>query len=359
MTMTRISIMSASLLLFLSASAQAGLFLFAEIDRNPNIITHPTGYTGGNGQHLEISVCIDPGSERGSDLEIPVQNAIQVWNRLNPMVGNVVRPNNDLEFTAYDVESVLLHEIGHCIGLAHPNLASESASKSDPPLTIDEQSYAKTLRGGNNEFDLNPGIDDVIGSREDLRGDDVNLNWFQRGVNNPFSMPSKIDSTTYTTDVSQLPQGHTWVEIAAFDVWTLRSVSPTVAVMFQGIFNRETRRELSHDDAAMVRLGMAGTDRIQDTDKDYTFELQYGGIRTGCNINVSMGGNGFGFCAVGASSGGGLPNNHFRITSANITVGSTSNFNWHFNTVLREDPEPEPEPEPDPNVIFFDRFQKL
>lgn len=335
-------IAAAAALLCLVLQAEAGLFLFAEPDQEPLTITHPTGYTGGQNQHLEISVCLDPNSESLDKLEIPVRNAITVWNRLEPTLGNVIQPNPEMEFTAFDVESVLLHEVGHCIGLAHPNLATESGLSDS-----DERGFAKTLRGPNNTYDLDAGADNVIGTRDDLRGDDINLNWFETGVNDPFGMPAVIDNTTYTTDAGQLPGGHSWVEIAGRSVWEARGLPPSVAVMFQGIFNSETRRALNHDDAAMIRLGMTGRDRTQGTDRDYTFELQYGGVANNCDINISMQGSSFGFCQVGASGGGGLPPNHWRITSATIQIASESEINWHFNNQLLGD-----------NLIFQDRFEE-
>lgn len=340
--MTSRFIPAAALWLLLLPTADAGVFLFAESNETAAIITHPMGYTGADNQHLEISVCIDPNSESSDKLEIPVRNAITVWNRLEPTLGNVIQPNPEMDFSAFDVESVLLHEVGHCIGLAHPNLATESGLSDQ-----EERHFAKTLKGPNNTYDLNAGTDDVIGTRADLRGDDVNLNWFQAGANNPFSMPSVIDASTYTTNVEQLPPSHEWVEIAGRSVWQLRELPPTVAVMFQGIFNSETRRSLNHDDTAMIRLGMSGVDRTQGTPKDYTFELQYGGVASGCDISISMQGSSFGFCQVSASSGGGLPVNHWRITSARIQVASESEINWHFNEQLLKSSQ-----------IFQDRFEE-
>ena len=331
-------------------AGHAGVFLFAESQENPLLITHPTGYAGNDNQHLEISVCIHPNSESKDDLEIPVQNSITVWNQLAPTLGNVIRPNPEMDFSDIDVESVILHEIGHCIGLAHPNLATESEI-AEP----EGRRFAKALPEFPNEpdpidrYNLDAGVDEVIGTRDDLRGGDENLNWFHSGVNDPFSMPATIDNSTYTVDTADLPQtgDHEYVEIAGRFVWDERGLPNTVAVMFQGIFNSETRRELNHDDAAMIRLGMSGTDRTQGTAKDYTYELQYGGIDESCDITISMEGSSFGFCEVSGAFIGTPNNNHVRITSAEIKVASTSEINWHFNDQLLDD-----------IVIFQDRFEQ-
>jgi hypothetical protein len=330
-------------------TANAGLFLFAESQGNPQLITHPTGYSGGNNQHLEISVCIDTSSESIPELDIPVKNSITVWNELEPTLGNVIQPNPEMDFSAFDVESVILHEIGHCIGLAHPNLGTESGLGDQ-----DHRTFAKALpefpeeNDPVDQYNLNAGADGVIGTRDDLRGGDENLNWFQSGVNDPFGMPAVIDASTYTVDTADLPSSgdHEFVEIAGRFVWQARGLPNTVAVMFQGIFNSETRRELNHDDAAMIRLGMSGTDRTQGTAQDYTYELQYGGVNDNCDITITMQGSSFGFCQVSATSAG-LPANHFRIVSANIGIASTSEVNWHFNDQLLDD-----------NLVFQDRFEE-
>ena len=50
-------------------------------------------FTGGP---VSVSVCIDPSSANAADMEIPVQNAIDVWNGLAPTTGNQQPANVDL-----------------------------------------------------------------------------------------------------------------------------------------------------------------------------------------------------------------------------------------------------------------------
>ncbi len=320
----------------ISLSAPAGVFIFAESQTNPNLITHPTGYTGSGGT-LEVSVCIASDSESVADMEIPVQNVITVWNALAPVLGNTNLNDPQLASNQIDYESVLLHELGHCIGLAHPNLASESG------LSGNNARYAKALRGPNNAFDLNSGSDGVIGTRTDQRGDDVNLGWFRIGVNDPFIFESVIDASTYSTDLNDLPGGHSFVEIAGLQVAQQRGLPNDEAILHQGTRSRETQRELARDDATMIRLGMAGLDRTQGTGDDYTLVLQYGGQADNCDITIRTEGEGLGLCQVGGQF---LNSNHLRITSGEITMGSAGVFNWFFNTELLGDAE-----------IFADRFE--
>lgn len=328
-----------------SGPAAAGLFMFAEgtdnLDPDPNRITYPVGYTGQQSE-VAVSVCIHPDSESISDMEIPLRNVLAVWNELEPVAGNLQRNDPRLASNEIDYESVLTHEVGHCIGLAHPNLASES----DVP--VEDQGYAKSLPGADG-YTLDAGADGVIGTRDDQRGDDINLNWFRKGVNDPFVFEDVIDASTYTTDLSELPAGHAFVEIAALQVSQLRGLSEEEAIMHQGSRRGATRRELARNDATMIRLAQSGLDRTQGTADDFTLRLEYQGIgdEDDCDITVKTGGEDFAFCQVNAQ----LPaSDQALITQGRIFMGSTDNFNWHFNTELRA--------EPDTNQIFRDRFEQ-
>lgn len=315
----------------------AGVFLGAESQSNPNLITHPTGYTGTQSQ-LTISVCIAPDSESINQMLIPLLNAIDTWNALQPVVDNVKPGPPQFGNNQIDYESVLVHEIGHCIGLAHPNLGSESG------LSGNDRLFAKALRGSNKVYDLGVGADGVIGTRDDQRGDDINLGWFRRGVNDPFIYEAVIDSSTYTVDMAELPPGHNFVELGARQVAQLRGLPPSDAVMQQLTFPGETRRDLTPEDATMMRLGMTGLDRTQGTADDYSYTLVYGGVASGCNITVRTQGSGVGVCDVTAQF---LPGDqHLQIISGTVTMGSTSQFNWFFNPVRRQ-----------LSAIFSDRFE--
>ena len=176
-------------------AAWAGAYLFAGEANGPDLITHPQGYTGSE-TSLSVEVCIDPASlvpagASINDLEIPVKNNIDVWNRLRPGLGNTLLDTaNNIPAGLPDFESVSLHEIGHCIGLAHVNAASESG------LPLADQNYTKATDGANNVFDINSGTDGVRGTSDDIRGDDANLHWFRIDTNDPgqLPLPSPIDT---------------------------------------------------------------------------------------------------------------------------------------------------------------------
>lgn len=314
------------LAVLLPGVVHAGAFTFAGETHGVGLITHATGYSG-TGGILNVEVCIVPGSPNATDMVIPVQNNINTWNKLQPTTGNLAFP---LPGGQVDFESVALHEVGHCIGLAHPNAATESG------LTGNNQNYTRATDGANNAFDTGPGMDGIIGSSDDLRGDDVNLHWFRTFNNNPFTIEATIDSTTYSVDIADLPSGHNFAANADRSVAAALGFPDTEAVMQQGTFTTETQRTLTHDDVASRRLAMSGLDRIQGNGDDYSVNLVYGGISAsaGCDINIAFDDTETAF-AVCKSSAFIFPQ-HAELASANVFFNTGSN--WHFNTTPNNQP---------------------
>ena len=312
------------LLLVLGAfrTVHAGAYMFAGELNGVDIVTHPAGYTGTGGT-LTVTVCIEPSSPNAADMEIPVQNIVSTFNNLIPTPGNLLfGGDNNIPVGEVDFESTALHEVGHCIGLRHPNLASESG------LTGPDRNYTKTTDGADNSFDLDDGADDVIGSSDDLRGDDVNLHWFRNSNNNPFTIAGTVDSTTYSRDVGDLPGGHSFVANGDRGVATLLGVPNTEAVMQQGSFSDEDQRQLTHDDVATLLYAMSGLDEIASTADDYTLNLSYAGMTNSCDIVLDFdNAASFASCAVGGLF---INSTHVRITSASISFNTGSS--WFFNT---------------------------
>ena len=309
-----------------SGAANSGAYVFAGSSNGVDVITHPTGYTGSGGTLL-VNVCIDPTSPFATDMEIPTQNIINTWNELVPTIGNVSFSSPGLGFNQADYESVALHELGHCVGLAHPNLASESG------LSGADQNYTKTTAGPNTVFDIDAGVDGVIGSSDDVRSDDVNLHWFDIGTNDPFGIQAIVDSTTFSRDLLDLPVGHNFVANADRDVGALLGYADTEAVMQQGTFIGEAQRTLAADDVHTLRLAAGGLDILEGTTDDYTVELVYQGISTtNCDINIKFDANetGFAVCQLGGTFVSGGTGTHVSITSADIFFNPNS-ADWYFN----------------------------
>lgn len=308
----------------------SGSFVFAGEANGVNRITHPSGFSATNVAVLNVNVCIDPASSLTAPLELPVKNTINTWNNLQMTSQNIkLGTSNNIPSGDLDWESTVLHEMGHCIGLAHPNLGSRtgvSGANTDYTITTD---------GANNAFAFGAGADTLIGSKDDVRGDDVNLHWFNKGVNNPFIASPPYDSTNYSRLVSDLPSGHLFVTNADRDVGASLGFNDSEAVMQQGTYSDEDQRTLGVDDVATVRIAMSGLDEIQGTADDYRINLNYLGVSnsSNCDINIKHDAS-YGGLAV-CELGGSFVGNHVVITSANIRVGTS--FNWFFNTIDSSD----------------------
>jgi len=316
--------------ILLPGTAAAGAYIFAGETYGTGLITHPQGYTG-TGGNITLKVCISPSSPNATEMVKPVKNNIAIYNALQPTTGNIaLGGSNNIPGGAIDFESVSLHEIGHCLGMAHANLASESGQ------TGNNQNYTKSTDGVDNVFNINAGADGVIGSSDDVRGDDVNLHWFRIANNNPFTIDSIIDASTYSINIGLLPMGHSYAANGDRAVASLLGIPPTEAVMQQGTFYDEAQRSLSHDDVATLMLAASGIDELAGTGDDYTIQLQYNGITNAGNCDITLaitGTSSLAFCSAG---GTGFAHPHWRITTANIEFGSA--FNWFFNTSTNQPP---------------------
>lgn len=302
-------------------SAGAGAYISSSgtfVDR----ITHPSGYDGTGGT-LVVEVCISPNSEAQSEMLVSLENAIFNWNQLTSASPNLfLGGSNDIPSGTVDFESTLVHEIGHCIGLAHPNAATESG------LPNADRNYTKADDGPNGVFDLDPGADGIKGSADDLRGDDINLHWFNPD-NNPFVLFEPVDASNYSVDPANLPAGDSFPANADRDVGAALGFPNTEAVMQQGAFFDEDQRQLAVDDVMMIRFAQAGLDEIEGTADDYQLQLVYGGVQNGCDITVQVTGTSFAFCSVPTST---ISGNHRVVgPGAFVQMESLSTRDWYFN----------------------------
>jgi len=305
----------------LPSLGNTGSFIFSS-ESSPDIITHPSGYTGAGGV-LDIEVCIDATAADAAQMEIPVQNIVKQINKMTASTPNLfLGGDNNIPSGTVDFESLVLHELGHCTGLGHPNLGSQAGAGSN---------YTQSGDGPDNTFSFDAGIDTIIGSSDDIRDDDVNLHWFEKGVNNPFLEIASPQASNYSHDVADLPMGHDFPANADRSVGAMLGFADTEAVMQQGQFYDEDQRQLQADDVATFRMGMTGLDEIASTADDYTINMVYGGIKadtSSCDIVIESELEGFGVCSVGL---GWLETSHYAITSG--TFRYNSDFNWFFNPV--------------------------
>jgi hypothetical protein len=315
-------------LVLLAASAGpagAGAYVFANESNGVGIITHPQGYDGSDGP-LAVSVCIDPTSEHAAQMVVPVQNALRTWNGLLATAGNIVSGGaNNVPVGQYDFESVLLHELGHCLGLAHPNLGVVAG------VSGNDRNHTQSTNGSDDAYDLDDGADNVIGSADDQRGDDVNLHWFRISNNDPFTIASVVDATTYSADLGDLPGSDSYAANADRAVGAALGYSASEAVMQQGAFTDEAHRTLGHDDVAALRLAMSGLDEQAGGSDDYTLVLSYAGLTASCDIPIDFDDSQTNF-ALSDLGGSFLTSNHAAITSAVIWL-SDQDFTFFFNQV--------------------------
>lgn len=309
--------------------ANAGSFLFAGDNNGLDIITHPSGYNGSGGQ-LEIEVCIDSAAVDAADMEVSIKNTLRELNRMTAVSPNLFfGNNNDIPSGKIDFQSLVLHELGHCTGLNHPNLGYRQGV-----ITGANTNLTKTTDGANDTYAFNAGADGVYGSGDDLRDDDENLHWFVKGVNNPFVDVPTPEASNYTRDLAELPIEHNFAANASRWVGVALGFTDTEAAMQQGQGTDEDQRSLQADDVATYRMAMTGLDEIAGTADDYTFNMVYGGIKadtSGCDIVIESKIIGFGSCSV---HGVFLPAvNHIAINQATFSYNSDLTF-WHFNQIL-------------------------
>lgn len=318
------------LLALTGGTAQAGGFMFAGETYGVDLVAHARGYNG-SGASLNLNVCIETTSSSQAALEVPLRNAIAHWNQMVAGSGNLRSgTDNQIGASEADWESVMMHELGHCIGLAHPNLATESGL-GDP-----DANYTKATDGTDNIWNLVIGADGVRGSSDDTRGDDINLHWYRRGVNHPFRLGAPpFDGSTFARDLAFLPPGHSFAANADRSVGVLLGYAASEAVMQQGQLYDEDQRTLTADDVATLRLARAGSDRVAGTSDDYTVTLNYGGVSDSCDITATLDAtySGFAVCSI---SGSFLAGNNIAITSARMRFNPS--YAWHFSAVRVPDP---------------------
>lgn len=340
-------ICAAMSLLLAADGAVAGAFVFANASR-PDSVTHPQVYTGTGGVLANLTICIDNSVNPAlaAQAEPSVIKAVATYNRLRSIPDNILafNANTDIPSGQLDFESTLLHEMGHCQGLAHPNHATESG------LAEPARNGTKSAVGTNGVFDQGAGADGRHGSSDDVRGDDLNLHWYIRNQNNPGNSPAIADTSTMIRALTALPGGHLFAANADRDVMSALGFAFTEAVMQQGAFSNEAQRHLQHDDQTTLRLARSGLDRTAGNADDYRYSLQYVGqlnnpTNAACNLRVRLDtSTSFAVCGVSGST---FPNNDLRITSANLAFNS--NTAWYFTSgnntitsITSDTPDPSP-----------------
>lgn len=330
--------LASSFLLFLLAvdSAQGGSFQISQAisASTPDAVSHPLGYNGTGGE-LTVSVCVDPTSSFAQMLPAPLKRALTTLNDLTPTTGTYIAPGQSTEVPPdqWDAESALLHEVAHCIGINHTNLGPLLPEVE--AIFFGNASYSS--KGADADFSfVSIGPDNIWGSDDDDRGDDINLVWFRKSSNDPFFIdpppPPATDSSTYSRSLADLPPMHSYAANGTPSVADQLGYPGTRAVMYAQIGPQSEFRALANDDVAMLRYGMSGLDESASTPDDYTFKLELTGYPCDLPVSlVSLGESPVSRCGVNYDLIPGSTD-HFQVEP--VFVQLNSDFVWFFGLSL-------------------------
>lgn len=275
------------LLVAIARPSVAGVYAFVSQNTgDPPLfgIVHPPGFNGAGGT-LSLPICVVGGD---AELAAAVQQAIALWNSRAPATGNCTKcmrvediPNRPP--LGQHLQSVVLHELGHVLGLDHTNLilGGVSTSFTNSVDTINVSTGGDGVRGssddGHSPSPPNPNPARLI-------------HWFRVADNNPIVVDAVvIEEATFTRARASLPSGHAWSTNANSDY---RSTSPdddtadllgfpdSQAVMYSFLNEDLVYDELGADDTNTVRMAMTGMNKLAGDSDDYGYTFTY---VTDCN----------------------------------------------------------------------------
>jgi len=258
-------------------------FTYVTSRQDARRIVHPPGYDGTGGE-LTVTFGLHPDfAEFEDEVAFSAEHVVAIWTSLLVSENNLEPSLEIPRLGGTDFFGTLIHEFGHTLGLAHPNLA--------PTGTMGRGTgkFAATTPGPNGEPDLDAGEDGIRGSADDERGDDVNAVHFRKADNDPFTLPESgvIDSTTYSRNPEDLPAGDRSPNVSSREVAAeLFSLPSTESMMVGGgsLRRGQVRRGLGADDVAGIRYAMSGLDEVQGTSDDYTLSLEYVGVSADADV---------------------------------------------------------------------------
>lgn len=236
----------------------------------------------------------------------------------------------------FDAESILLHEITHCVGIGHGN----KPSGLTPAQSLAFSDATKSNKGPDDLYSfVFLGADGFWGSADDLRGDDVNLFWFRKMNNDPFVLPGgpppAYDQSNYTTDLAELPIDDEYAANGTPKVAEALGYPNTKAVMYAQTGLESEFRSLTHDDVTMLRYAMSGLIEIAGDADDYVLTLEV--VDFPCDIPIRLAvldPEVVGICDTPLA--GQVPiagsTDHFTLSPTAVILNS--NFAWFFGSAL-------------------------
>ena len=288
----------------------AGTFNGAGETLGVDLVMHPLGYDGTGGT-LELTVCVDPSAPNAAAASATLSFAVETWNARQAASPNI-STSAGVGAGEIDFQSMVMRGLGLCLGLDDPS---------------DSSGYTSATNGENDFFNRDDGLDDVPGTRDDLRGDDVNLMWFRFLDNDPFAVTAKVDSSTYTRNTVILPEGDTFAASPTRAVAMALGADSTESVMVATLLAGEAKRGLTADDLATLRYAESGLDETAGTADDYQVSLNFLGLAESCDLRLTFGLQAEPVACFGSRQQ--ISGNHWRLMPFEWTF--STGVLWHFS----------------------------